>query len=432
MKTCSRPRILFAGLLALLSAPGRFASVFYQAHSQTTSHIGILLSVALATSLFLTPLICRYADATNRIRTARNITILAVIVFQFQILSFPSLNVLTSDLAFWSLLLLRGIYGALMFSLYPLVMAICVASLRPVHGASAGQYVGLERVWGAYTWAIASLILGFAIDKAGFIIIYPATVCFAVIFITLLHIFETSQNQKIETYVPINTPESSQYPTSPTSLSPPSCIWSHLLLGNGINSLLFFNLLFWQAVGMSLVERLLFLVLQDEMQASNLVCGLSITITVLFEIPIFATAPALLSRHGINALIYAGATAFIIRVFAYSLAKHWWVILLLEPLHGATYACFHVASVAYMAERAGHAVEAEAQSVLSVVQGVARIAGVLVGGFVMQVYGSKVMYRAIAVIVFVSMMAFVGVQMCTNSNIGQQKMEEKGNMVGEG
>ncbi len=72
-----------------------------------------------------------------------------------------------------------------------------------------------------------------------------------------------------------------------------------------------------------------------------------------------------------------------------------WLVLLFEPLHGVTYACLQMASVAYTARVSPPHLTASAQSVQgSITWAFGPACGALLGGFVMQNYGARVLYRA--------------------------------------
>ncbi len=75
-------------------------------------------------------------------------------------------------------------------------------------------------------------------------------------------------------------------------------------------------------------------------------------VTVLFEIPLMYWAPQLLKRFETGTLIVVAELSYSIRTLVYTLVgTNTWLLLLVEPLHGVTYALLatstteHVASV---------------------------------------------------------------------------------------
>lgn len=167
---------------------------------------------------------------------------------------------------------------------------------------------------------------------------------------------------------------------------------------------------FWVAVGMGLVERLVFIYFTQDLHASNTLCGVSVIITVIFEIPLFAVAPDLLEYFGVPNLAILGALSYVVRVVAYTLAPNPWVMLVFEPLHGFTFAAVSTASVAFIAERVAPRLEATGQSLLNMIQSLAVACGTAVGGFVIEKYGSRVLYQGAAICVLVASLCFTAVE----------------------
>jgi hypothetical protein len=99
----------------------------------------------------------------------------------------------------------------------------------------------------------------------------------------------------------------------------------------------------------AIVEDLLFLFFSQDLNASNLLCGISVVVTVVWEVPIFKYAAPLLKQCGANSLLAVSAIAYVIRVLGYTLVSNQWLVLTLEPLHGVTYACLKTATVQYVA-----------------------------------------------------------------------------------
>lgn len=84
--------------------------------------------------------------------------------------------------------------------------------------------------------------------------------------------------------------------------------------------------------GFAMVEGMLFLLLQ-EMKASTLLCGLSVVVTVTFELPIFAKAQLLLDRFGTKRLVLLAQGAWVLRAGFYASMSEPWMVLLVEPQH---------------------------------------------------------------------------------------------------
>jgi Na+/melibiose symporter-like transporter len=78
----------------------------------------------------------------------------------------------------------------------------------------------------------------------------------------------------------------------------------------------FLFLLFEVAVigmGIGVVERLLFVYLQRDLQASTFLCGLTVLVTVVFELPIFTYTDWLLTTLGKDIMFIVAMLAYVVR-----------------------------------------------------------------------------------------------------------------------
>ena len=93
------------------------------------------------------------------------------------------------------------------------------------------------------------------------------------------------------------TPSSNSPPTQTPSLFGPMCtiVKSALSTPYSITFLLACLVL---SMGMSLVENLSFVFFSEHLHASSTLDGFTVVVTVLFEVPIFYFAPAMLEKFG--------------------------------------------------------------------------------------------------------------------------------------
>ena len=174
---------------------------------------------------------------------------------------------------------------------------------------------------------------------------------------------------------------------------------------------------------MATVERLLFLYLINDLQASTFICGLSVFVNVLFELPIFLYASQFMALLGHDGLMIVAMTCFSFRVWGYTLltpsTKFW--ILGLEVLHGITFACYwtvatdiskilvHQTAATQMNDgnsngnrrnrKSGCWSTVIPTSVNMLYSAVGSSLGSVLGGWAMHRYGSRRMYTIIASIV---------------------------------
>jgi MFS family permease len=147
---------------------------------------------------------------------------------------------------------------------------------------------------------------------------------------------------------------------------------------------------------MSLVDSFLFVFLQNDLEASTALCGYTVGITVLLEIPVFQNSKSLLARLGHDGLMVIAMVAYATRVIGYTMLTpgtvHW--ILLLETLHGITFACAWSSAVDFAAQVAPPEWSTLVQSSMNTFWGsVGGGLGPILGGIVYERYGAKFMYR---------------------------------------
>ena len=309
---------------------------------------------------------------------------------------------------------------------YPVLNGITLTFLDDENSPQT-QY-GKERLYGAVSWAITSVIVGWAIDVWGFHILpflfAPVGYC---LYVASIVAFvgrsegaarlgaAVAQDDSADEFRDDDDPgfdhdkesnvDETQIRQSQRSIS---LLQMLTLVCGTIYGMGFIASMLTLAMGMSIVESLIFLYF-EELGGNFTVMGLSVVVTVIFEIPVFHFAPSLLEKIGPGRLQQAAAVAYMIRVIGYTLipegAMAW--VLLLEPLHGITYGCAATSSVDYMTRLTPKGYESTAQGLLSGLRGIGSIAGLSLGGWVDDAYGPKVLYRAYASIVAIGLGVFL-------------------------
>ena len=70
--------------------------------------------------------------------------------------------------------------------------------------------------------------------------------------------------------------------------------------------------------GFTVVEKFLFVFALDELGADSTLCGYSVAVTVIFEIPIFQFGAQLVERLGHDAMMWLATASYVARVFGYT------------------------------------------------------------------------------------------------------------------
>ena len=166
-----------------------------------------------------------------------------------------------------------------------------------------------------------------------------------------------------------------------------------------------------QAMGMQHVFQFLFLYMQQRFNSTDILMGFSVTVTVVFEIPIFAISEKIVPKLGPTILIAIAMGSFVVRVFGYTIVPGAAWLLLLEPLHGVTYSCFTLATVHYLTEHVPMHMISTAQGFMSSVTACGSAAGAVLGGWVMDLPdGGLILFRSDTVIMALVMVLFLATQ----------------------
>ena len=137
-------------------------------------------------------------------------------------------------------------------------------------------------------------------------------------------------------------------------------------------------------VGFALVEKFLFVYAMKELGADTALCGYSVAVTVVFELPIFQYGDWLLRHWGHDLLLWLAVLSYCLRVLGYTqLTKGTvWYLLALEPFHGITFGLAWTAAVDKMKRECPDRWQTTGQLLLNTMMwSVGRTVGSLFGGF---------------------------------------------------
>eukprot|EP01082_Thalassiosira_pseudonana_P015070 g13493.t1 g13493 contig8:808080-809513(+) len=320
---------------------------------------------------------------------------------------------------------LRALYATGVAASVPVLDGMTLAQLER-DGRGTAEY-GKERVYGAISWGIANVFFGPAIDKWGFKTLYYTTILsFIWCFVTFYLYAKSNQTPSSEVVIDdamrnnntVGLDGAIEYLEESMRLlhvSQKSCnrndqptqqklglrMILHMISQQQtpVLNLSYIAALFMLWIGMSVVENLIFLFFEF-LGGSNVLCGLTVAVTVLFELPIFHYAPNILAWMGSPKTMFQwGCVAYVVRVLGYSIVpeRHAYWVLLFEPLHGVTIGFVSTASVSFVNDLMPRGYESSGQGFISTVSGFGQFVGLLIGGFI----EGRTLYRVMAVIVSV-------------------------------
>jgi len=347
-----------------------FLTIYYQGLGLTGSQIGLLAGLSPVISLVSAPFWTGLADASGRHRLVMSLGLLgtaggAVLMMQANQLIW--LAVAISCFSFFS------------SAIVPLADSATIHML----GGERSSY-GKIRLWGSIGWGLAAPLVGKLIDsfgaKAGF-------ACSAVLILLVLLVSLGMTHSHTRLAVPF---------------------W------HGVRQVLadrrwypFLGLAMVGGMSMSVISAYL-LLFMNSLGASKTLMGLTQTVATISEIPVLFYVNRLIKRWGARPLLAVSITAYALRAFLVSLAKTPEAILLIQSMHGATFALLVGAGVTLADEMAPDGLKATGQGLYSAMMGGVGITiGAVLGGWIYEHYGAPATFQVTSAIAMVGLLIWL-------------------------
>jgi len=226
-------------------------------------------------------------------------------------------------------------------------------TLTVKYGKKHGTEFGQARLYGAVSWALMSIVIGYLAEMTGSwaIATIPAALLGALLTVmtgrALLLETEEDRNTDYARVIEEDTEDSTitKNDEQGDSVTPLGALRKFTATAF---STVFLLSLFALSTGTSIVEFLSFEYFTSQLQASPSLNGWTVLVTVIFEVPIFHYAGTLERRIGYIKMLMISMLSYSTRVIGYTLVPEAWMILLLEPLHGVTYALGKTASISFV------------------------------------------------------------------------------------
>ena len=319
----------------------------------------------------------------------------------------------------------------------PVLDGLTIAYLEQQENHPSGEGMGKadfgkERLFGAISWAVGNLISGVLVDAFGFSALYWLALAAGVVSYAVLEVFKLTMvaEQRLESEARhIRAQESARQARGEMAhLLKKKCSDDETMFENGdhnqdgaymttgdvlasiFSTIYGFGFVFsflTLSMGTNIVEGLIFTWFR-ELGASNTFCGFTVALTVVFEIPLFHWSPSLLVKYGPGILQAVAGLAYVTRVVGYSIVPQGQVyyVMLLEPLHGMTYALSMTSAVDFMAQRLPSEQAAAGQGWVWTGRSIGAVVGLLGGSWTQQMFGGRIMYRIFAGIVALGMTVY--------------------------
>ena len=351
------------------SAWGRFGTIYYNLHGLNRQQIGLLEGLMPCVRTLSKPLWGVLSDKFH-CRKLVYVSTKTISTCILLLLAAPLVYSSYAKILIVSLLVMA-------FSAGGILDAYTLDLLGTRYKLRYGRY----RMWASISWGLGSILMGYITDHYGFspnFVIYGSLGAVSTLLVAWripnVHDKQEQQGGSVIELLQL-------------MIRPRVCFFLIQVIVIGI--------------GMGTVERLLFLYLVDDLHASTLLCGYSVGVNVLLELPIFWNAKKFTQFLGHDGMMILSMTCFCIRVFCYTLLtpSTRWFILPLEVMHGITFACFYVTATD-VAKGLIHECHGWNTTIPVGVQTLYDALGAGIGsiggGWVMQHYGSRSMYRVMA------------------------------------
>ncbi len=423
------------------SAWGRFSAIYYNNHGLNTQQIGIIEGLRTFTPTISSVF---WGFISDRFRCRKLVWVWTKSggTFILLLLAIPYVT-----RSFFRILTVS--VGAQLFVSNGAILDSYTLELL---GTENKLLYGRYRLYASLSWGLGSIVMGWVTDNYGFdwnFIMFGGLSLLMIVLVTYCipdtendenesptSISERSRNsEETGTQVEVLDEEAETaaggayadgHADHSADVTPVGEISDLLLLILRPRVIFFFMEVIIMGAAMATVERLLFLYMVNDLYASTLLCGLSVGVNVLFELPIFWYASSILKYLGSDGMFLLSMTCFVIRVYGYTLltpSTKWW-ILALESMHGVTFATFWIVttdvSKVLIDESKGGFWSTTIPSVVQMLyNAVGATIGSVFGGIAMHRFGSREMYRFTAGSVFCMLLFhFLGsiiVRICSRS-----------------
>ena len=375
---------------------GRFSAIYYNLHGLNSQHIGWIEGLRTAIPTLSQVL---WGVVADRCHSRKTVWLLTKTVSTIVLLTLATPVVYQS---FWNIL---GVsIGAQLFVSDGILDAYTLDML----GSTNKMYYGRYRLFASLSWGLGSIFMGWVTDH--FDNFEPNFILFGLLALLMVALVAFKIPDSVAPPSAAVNSDADSHSSAMLESESQQDNNGHMMelvhLAARPRVAIFLLEVIIMGAAMATVERLLFLYLVNDLQASTLLCGLSVGVNVLFELPIFWYASSFMKVLGHDGMYLVAMACFVVRVVGYTwlTPSTKWAILALEVLHGITFACFWVVStdiskVLVHQTKGSFWRTAIPSSVQMLYSAVGVSLGSVLGGWAMHRFGSRTMYTWTAGIV---------------------------------
>jgi len=349
---------LYVAMYAAFGVASPFWPKFFETHGLTSQQIGLILSASTLIRLAAGPLVGRFADLSGRLRL---VLALCIVLAAAAAAAFSWAN------GFWLFLLIALVQAAALAPTTSIADALTVSAARPLIAGKPFEY-GWIRGSASAAFVLGTLVIGQLISR---------TDLSPIIWMNVALLMAAAGATAL---VPGASRTGPQTAGSPTRIEARGLLrlprFRILLV---VSALIYgshamhdaFAVIRWSAAGL---EPSTISLLWSEAVAAEVVV-------------FFLLGPALLDRIGPRGAAALAATAGLIRWSIVGVTNSLWVLALLQPLHGLTFALLHLACMRVMAAVVPIHLSATAQTFYALGSGLVSAALTALSGALYAAYG---------------------------------------------
>ncbi|XP_077967126.1 major facilitator superfamily domain-containing protein 6-like [Styela clava] len=289
------------------------------------------------------------------------------------------------------------VYGSTFAILIALtmLMSFFLAPVTPLVDSSAMdtlgienvKYFGIQRLWGAVGFGIVGLAVSYFTDVISPVEVYGLEAKNYILAVVSAGLFWGATIVLIITSIKITAPKAKAVLRGVGKLliKPQVLAFIFVVLVSGFCTGVQYSYLFWYMTELNGFKQY--------------ILGLSLIVTCASEIPMFWFSGWICQKFGYVSVLALGLIAASIRFFTYTFITDAWQVLLVEGLHGISFALPNAAICSYAAVIAPKDATATLISISQTAYwGLGNMLGALLGGILYEAFGGVKMFRIVGAI----------------------------------
>ena len=357
-----------------------YITVFLQSIGFDPRQVGIITAISSVIGIFASPF---WGMLSDKIQSVKKVIIIA----------------LTIGAVMFALIPWMGDINILGLSFLFIIIPVAISFRTPLMSLVDNWVIqnssidklnyGALRAYGALSFALASLALGYMIPIIGVEFVFVASVLFTVPPLLLIILIKDSSDKKNGVKRSLTFKEMNI-----------SQLFKNYYLGTYILFSIFLRIPF--QASMIFMPFLIYDIGGDISQL-----GLIMGIRALLEIPMMVLLKPLRQRFPLYILIMAATIFFMVECILYSIATSFGMLLAISMLQGIGNGLLIPAGATYVFSLAPEQLKATAQTALASTNAIAGIAGGLLGGTLILLFDIRQFYFMVAVMLAVALALFV-------------------------